>query len=204
MHDAVSKYYQRKASGDPMEMGDLLQAFERSFDPQGFLDKAHQEERFKVGRDALAGFFKREEKEKSVPALIEEPFSFMFENNKITGRFDRVDKTPEGAVVMDFKTSQVKSQKDADKRVKDNLQLKLYSLAYLECFKELPKQVGLYFLESGLIGYADVDEGDLDKIKEGIRTVAAGLRQQDFVATPNFQDCKYCAYNQICPQAMAK
>jgi DNA helicase-2/ATP-dependent DNA helicase PcrA len=204
MHDAVSKYYQRKASGDPMEMGDLLQAFERSFDPQGFLDKAHQEERFKVGRDALAGFFKREEKEKSVPALIEEPFSFMFENNKITGRFDRVDKTPDGAVVMDFKTSQVKSQKDADKRVKDNLQLKLYSLAYLECFKELPKQVGLYFLESGLIGYADVDEGDLDKIKEGIRTVAAGLRQQGFVATPNYQDCKYCAYNQICPQAMAK
>jgi len=204
MHDAVSKYYQHKMSKAPMELGDLLQAFERSFDPQGFLDKAHQEERYKVGRDALAGFFKREEQSKNIPALIEEPFSFMFEDNKITGRFDRVDKTPEGAMVMDFKTSQVKSQKEADKRVKESLQLKLYSLAYLECFKELPKRVGLYFLESGIIGYADVEEGDLDKIKENIRTAASGLRQQNFAATPNYQDCKYCAYNQICPEAMAK
>ena len=66
-------------------------------------------------------------------------------------------------------------------------------------FGELPAQVALYFLESGIIGATAVKEGDLEEIKEKIRRVSAGLRRQDFPATPAYMACTYCAYNQICP-----
>jgi len=201
MHEAVSKYYQYKMSGRKMSLADILNAFRGSFDPQGFIDLKHQEERLCVGEAALTRFFKDEQRRKVNPKFIEEPFNFKFKDIKITGRFDRVDEEPEGAVIMDFKTSEIKTQKDADKRVKTSSQLRLYSFAYQSIFGRLPKRVALYFLESGIIGLKEISEEDLDEIKEDIVEVAQGIRNEDFEATPAYMACAYCAYNQICPSA---
>ena len=45
-----------------MHLRDLLDTFKESFDPQGFLDEKHQEERCRVGEEALNRFFREEEK----------------------------------------------------------------------------------------------------------------------------------------------
>jgi DNA helicase-2/ATP-dependent DNA helicase PcrA len=200
MHEAVTRYYQYRLSGKKMQLGELLDAFRDSFDPQGFLDKAHQEERFKVGLAALNQFFHAEEARKKEPKFIEKDFSFMFDGNKITGRFDRVDEDSEETVIVDFKTSEVREQKVADKKAAESLQLALYSLAYQNIFGKLPNRVELYFLESGLTGSQKIEEEGLDKIKDKIKEVAQGLRKQNFEATPTYMACSYCAYNQICPQ----
>jgi DNA helicase-2/ATP-dependent DNA helicase PcrA len=199
MHTAVTKYYQYRLAGKKMKLGEFLDAFKHSFDPQGFLDKAHQEERFKVGLDALNRFFHAEEERVAQPKFIEKDFSFMFDGNKITGRFDRVDEDKGEAIIVDFKTSEVKAQKVADKKASESLQLALYSLAYQNIFGKLPSRVELYFLESGIIGSCVIEEEDLDKIKEKIKEVSEGIRKQDFEATPAYMACSYCAYNQICP-----
>ena len=199
MHEAVSKYFQFKLSAKKMELADLLNAFKESFDPQGFLDERHQEERSRIGQEALIKFFNDEEKRGSRPKFIEKEFSFILEGNKITGRFDRIDMEEDGAVIMDFKTSQIKTQKDADKRVKESLQLALYSLAYKNIFGALPKRVELYFLESGIIGSNEIDESDLEKVKKKVIEVSEGIRKQEFKATPAYMACTYCAYSQICP-----
>ncbi|RKY32979.1 MAG: hypothetical protein DRP74_01420 [Candidatus Omnitrophota bacterium] len=201
MHDAVTKYFQYKLAGKKIQQGDLIEIFRKSFDPQGFLDEKHQEERSRIGSEALVRFFKAEERRDSKPKFIEKDFSFMLDENKVRGRFDRVDEDKEGAVIMDFKTSEIKTQKDADKRTKESLQLSLYALAYQKIFGELPNRVQLYFLESGIIGSAEIQEKDLEKIKEKVKEVAAGIRQQKFQATPAYMACQFCAYNQICPSA---
>jgi RecB family exonuclease len=139
-----------------------------------------------------------------MPECIEEPFNFVIGNNKITGRFDRIDMEPEGAVIMDFKTSAIKTQKDADKRVKENKQLALYALAYQYKSGALPIAVELYFLESGIIGRHEINEKDLDEAKEDILEVSAGIRQQNYPAKPEYKACTYCAYNQICPFAVIR
>ncbi len=204
MHMAVSKYFQYKLAGKNMILEDLLETFRKSFDPQGFLDERHQQERLRVGEEALIKFFNDEEKRNSQPLYIEKEFSFMLEENKITGRFDRVDMEEEGAVIMDFKTSQIKIQKEADKRVKESMQLSLYALAYQNIFGKIPKRVALYFLESGIVGLREVEEEDLEEVKEKIKEVAARLRQQIYHANPTYMACTYCAYNQICPCAITK
>jgi len=204
MHEAVSRYFQHKMSGKKMGLKDLLAAFEQSFDPQGFLDEKHQQERFRIGCDALVRFFRDEEKRASSPLSIEESFSFVMDNIKLTGRFDRVDKCDGGVVIMDFKTSEIKAQKDADKRVKESKQLLLYSMAWQNIKGELPRKIALYFLESGIIGETDVRESSFEAVKEDIRTVAAGIRKQDYRATPAYMACNYCAYSRICPSAALK
>ena len=201
MHEAVTKYYQYRLAGREMKLGELLDAFENSFDPQGFLDRSHQDERFRVGRGALTRFFHSEKGRPSNPKFIEKDFSFIFEGHRINGRFDRVDERKEGMVVVDFKTSEVKEQAVADKKAAENLQLALYALACQNNLGKLPYRVELYFLESGLIGSREVDEEFLDKIKEKIGEAAQGISKQDFRATPAYMACTYCAYNQICPFA---
>ncbi|MDD2680023.1 MAG: UvrD-helicase domain-containing protein [Candidatus Omnitrophica bacterium] len=204
MHTAVTKYYQYRMADKKMELDDLLDTFEKDFDPQGFLDQNHQEERFRIGREALVRFFHSEEERKARPKFIEKDFSFSFAGNHINGRFDRVDEDKDGTVIVDFKTSEVKTQKVADKKVAESLQLALYALAYQNIFGKLPYRVELYFLESGIIGSHTVEEEDLDEIKEKIVEVAAGLRKQEFGATPTYMACTYCAYNQICPSAQIR
>ena len=204
MHEAVSQYLLRKLKGDKVTMDELLDCFEVNFDPQGFLDASHQEERFRIGKEALARFYKDEEARKSIPKFIEKDFSFVIGDNKITGRFDRIDMEQDGAVIMDFKTSAIKTQKDADKRVKESKQLALYALAYQHIFGVLPIAVELYFLESGIIGRYELSEDDLDDVKEDIMVVSAGIRQRSFPAKPEYKACTYCAYNQICPFAVIR
>jgi len=201
MHDAVCKFFQYKLSGKIMELKVLLDTFSKSFDPQGFLDEKHQEERFRIGSEALVRFYNSENTKDAKPLYIEKEFSFMQENNKITGRFDRIDIEQDGAVIIDFKTSQISKQEDAQRRTKESLQLVLYALAYKNINKKLPKRAELHFLESGLIGSTVIEEEDLQKITEKIREVSAGIRKQDFPATAAYMSCTYCAYNQICPSA---
>jgi len=199
MHEAVTKYYQYKSNGKKMQLDDLLDTFEANFDPQGFLDANHQEERFRIGRESLVRFFHKEEDQKGMPKFIEKEFSFNSGGNRITGRFDRVDEDKEGVVIMDFKTSEVKAQDVADKKAEDSLQLALYCLAYENIFGKLPYKIALYFLESGIIGTSLIREDSFDKIKEKIAEVSCGIRNQNFLATPTYMACTYCAYNQICP-----
>lgn len=204
MHEAVSQYLLRKLKGQKVALDDILDCFEANFDPQGFLDANHQEERFRIGRLALVRFYKDEEKRKRTPKFIEKEFSFVIGNNKLTGRFDRIDMEKEGAVIMDFKTSAIKTQKDADKRVKENKQLALYALAYHYAFGVMPVAVELYFLESGIIGRHELAEKDLAGVKEDILVVSSGIRRQDYPAKPEYKACTYCAYNQICPYAVIR
>ncbi len=201
MHEAVSRYFQERLSGSEMQLDRLLEIFRASFDPQGFLDAKHQEERLKLGQEALVRFFNSESVLRTMPLFIEKEFSFIFEENKITGRLDRVDKRGDKVTIMDFKTSEVKTQKDADRRVRESDQLKLYSLAYKTIYGTLPEEVSLYFLESGIVGTVRVKEEDLEGIKDKVRRVASGIRRQEYPATPGYMSCNYCVYNQICPDA---
>jgi DNA helicase-2/ATP-dependent DNA helicase PcrA len=203
MHEAVSRFFQHKLLGEPMELYRLLDAFEASFDPQGFLDKSHQEERLRIGRQSLVKFFQAECQRDWRPKFIEKEFSFIFEKNKINGRFDWVDEQGEETTIMDFKTSEVKGQKEADKRAKESLQLGLYALAYKNIFGVLPAKGALYFLESGVVGSVIIKEGLLDEASEKIREVSCGIRQGEFGARPAYRACNYCAYGQICTQAVA-
>jgi DNA helicase-2/ATP-dependent DNA helicase PcrA len=204
LHEAVSKYFRYKMAGKKMELADLLEAFSQSFNPQGFLSKEHQEERRKIGNDALARFYYEQDRLNITPTHIEEDFSFRYENNKIIGRFDRIDIEDDGAVIIDFKSSELKKQKDADRRTKESLQLSLYALAYKNKSGNLPKRVELHFLEPGLIGRAKIEEGDLEKVKDKISEAAMGIRKRDFLANPSYMACSYCAYNQICPSAILR
>ena len=204
MHEAVLRYHQLKIRGKTISEKDLVGVFESLFKQEGFLSKKHFQERLLIGKKALRRFLKEQEKTKITPTFVEKDFSFTLGNDRIIGRWDRIDIHNEEVILIDFKSSEIKKQQDADKRTKNSLQLSVYSLAYSRVFGKLPDWVELHFLESGLVGRAKRTEKDIENATEKIKQASSGIRKANFEAKPAYLACSYCAYNQICPYAVIR
>jgi DNA helicase-2/ATP-dependent DNA helicase PcrA len=168
------------------------------------LTREHEEQRFEAGKAAMRRFFEEEESRGQVPTYVEKEFCFLVDKNRIIGRWDRVDESEGDVRIIDFKSSDVRTQKDADKRTRDSLQLQMYALAYRRAFGTLPDFVELRFLETGLVGRHKVDEDDLAEAEARIREAAAGIRARKFDAAPGYLSCQYCAYSSICPSSRSR
>jgi DNA helicase-2/ATP-dependent DNA helicase PcrA len=201
IHHAVQEYLRRKAQGITMTLEELLHVFESAWVSEGFLTREHEEQRFETGRSALRRFYEEEEANGVAPTFVEKEFCFFIENNRVIGRWDRVDEKEGATRIVDFKSSQVHSQKEADKRTKESLQLHIYALAYRRAFQKTPDWVELHFLDSGLVGRHAVTEADMEDAVERIMDAARGIRARKFEAAPEYMSCQYCAYNSICPSS---
>jgi ATP-dependent DNA helicase UvrD/PcrA len=199
IHAVVEFYLKRRVEGNYTSLEDLLAEYDRKWINQGFLTWEHQEARKAAGRDALTRFWHQEEGEGVKPTWVEKDFAFSIGNNRVRGRFDRVDEDLLGATIIDYKTSEVTRQPDADRRVANNLQLKMYALAWREMTGRLPQRVELRFIETNLAGRREPTDVDLEEARVAVAAAAAGIRARRFHATPSRQACRYCAYSQICP-----
>ncbi|MBN2097220.1 MAG: UvrD-helicase domain-containing protein [Candidatus Omnitrophica bacterium] len=200
IHKAILDFYQAKIQKKSFSVEKLLKSFAAAWVNEGFLSRAHEEQRFNQGKDTLKHFFEREQK-RPVPAYIEQPFNFVLGKDKLIGRWDRVDEDAQGeAVIVDFKTSDiVKKQKQADQRVKESLQLSIYALAYKMVKGKLPCRVEFHFVDTGLVGQSQRTEDDLEKTRGLIEQASQGIRARAFQAQPSYRACTYCAYREVCP-----
>ncbi len=204
LHDAVQYYHQNKMKGLAVKADHLLEIFEQSFIKEGFFSKEHIRLRLKKGRAALSRFFADQEVSGIVPKVAEKDFSFVIDQNRVVGRWDRIDERDGEVSVIDFKSSDVNKSEQANKRAKDSLQLALYGLAYEKIYGQPPDFKELHFLETGLVGRAPFCDKDLEKATKAVRKASEGIRRRDFGARPSRMNCLYCAFNQICPFAVVR
>jgi DNA helicase-2/ATP-dependent DNA helicase PcrA len=204
LHKAVEFYLRRRVAGNYTSLPDFVRAFDDAWRNEGFLTREHEEQRKQAGVEALTRFYYEEEASGQKPKSVEGEFIFTLGPTRVRGRFDRVDDTPEGTVIVDYKSSDVSEPKAADKRARESLQLKMYALAHQQATGGLPARVELRFLESGLVGRHTPTPEDLADARTAVEEAAAGIRARQFEATPGYQTCRYCAYNQICPSTATK
>ncbi|MBI3751809.1 MAG: ATP-dependent helicase [Chloroflexi bacterium] len=110
----------------------------------------------------------------------------------------------ERVVITDYKSSDVRDPVKARQRARDSLQLQIYAMAYEAMTGRLPDAVQLHFLDSGLVGRAEVDPKRLEKARQKIATAAAGIRARAFEATPSTMSCTYCPFRDVCPSSAAR
>jgi DNA helicase-2/ATP-dependent DNA helicase PcrA len=199
IHAVVEFYLKRRAEGNYTSLEDLLAEYDRKWENQGFLTWEHQEARRAAGRRALTRFWHEEEAAGVKPTHVEKDFGIGLGPDRVRGRFDRVDEELLGAVIVDYKTSEVVERAAADRRAADSLQLKIYALAWREMTGALPQRVELRFVESGVVGRHVPGPQDLVEAAGAVKAAAAGIRARRFDATPSRVACRYCAYNQVCP-----
>ena len=201
IHAALDHYFARKIAGEKLSLEQLHADFKNAFKNVGFITRDQEELRFRQGLDSLARFFTEDQKDKAKPAKVEEVFEFLQGDVKVKGRFDLIYGIGESTEICDFKTSDVREQKDADRRIKESTQMMIYALAWEKKYGTIPKTT-LYFIESGLKGEITFKKLDLDKTRTMISEVVDGIRKQNMKATPDIFQCKYCPYRDICPDAL--
>jgi len=202
IHEAIREYHRRKARRQLITFEDLVAHFERAWVNEGFVSRDHEDQRLAEGREVLSHFFQYQESSGRVPTFVEAPFSFQVGLTRIKGRWDRVDLRGDEAVLIDFKTSDVRTQKDADRRARESFQLALYALAYREVYGTAPSRLELHFLgpQQVLVGATAPDDEMLEKTAAIVERVASGIRAGQFIATPDYyRACRYCAFASICP-----
>jgi DNA helicase-2/ATP-dependent DNA helicase PcrA len=199
VHEVVEFYLRRRAAGNYTSLEDLLKEYETKWVNQGFLSWEHQEARKTAGRESLTHFWQQEEAHGIRPSFVEKDFGFSIGNDRVRGRFDRVDEELLGAAIIDYKTSDVATTRAADKRARESLQLKIYALAWREMTGTLPERVELRFLESHTIGRHTPTDDDVATATKAVTAAATGIRARRFEPAPSFNACRYCSYRQICP-----
>jgi len=203
MHNAVYYYLKKKVAGNKVTEKELLREYENLWVNEGFLSREHEEMRKKAGVKALCLFFRREEESKHVPKFLEKAFKWQSDSIKFIGRWDRIDHRKEGAVLIDFKATEVKDKKEADRKAKNSLQMDLYALSFTKTQEEVLAETQLYFLESDIIGRAQKGEKELQRAMDKIKEAEQGIRSRDFKAKPDWHNCSHCEFKTICPSSYA-
>lgn len=207
IHHAIKVWHQHVMKGLPIETADVLAAYESAWSSEGFLTLAHEERMFAQGREALEGFLRRDRAAGVKPLAIETEFRFRVGHEHVTGRFDRIDERREGIVLVDYKSSEVDEEGDAEERSKASLrdgQLGLYALAYAETRGAVPARVELHFVGSGVVGAAEVKPEHLERARERVAEAGAGIRSGRFAATPGARTCGHCDYRHVCPSSAVR
>lgn len=199
LHEAIEVLLRMKKDGMLPFFSAVINEYNRAWVSEGFLSREHEEQRKEDGRRILQKFYDREMQDSSLPFLIEQDFSFKHKRVRVRGRWDRVDfDGDKKAVIIDYKSSAVEEQQEADKRARESAQLYIYAMAFEQRFGVWPEAMELRFLESGLTGRVDFRTEELSRVTAMIDSAAETIRKRDFPPRPAYQSCRFCQVRSIC------
>jgi DNA helicase-2/ATP-dependent DNA helicase PcrA len=202
LHDTLKYFYQGIMSGEKWSTKELLDIYQKTWNPAGFDSRVHMEAMKKLGKEHLADFMNYFHKKEPKPIGIEKPFIFSVSPSlKIGGVIDRINVLPTGEVeIIDYKTSaKLPTQKDVD----TNLQLTVYALSLLNVEGLAPVKdangiiLSLYFFKDHTKISTRRTAQQLDKVKEEIIKIAKDIEASDFACSGNTW-CKTCEYKMLC------
>ena len=202
LHQAVAVANLARKRGDTPTEAAVMTAYRASWGSEGFLSPEHEAARYAAGETALRGFLEHSaaQPEREVLA-VEQPFDVRIGADRVRGRFDAISRTPDGVVITDYKSGDIRDAARARQRARSSLQLAVYALAHRAETGSAPAAVELHFLEGGTIGSTTLSDAQLQRTETRVATVAEGIRAGEFGATPGYPACQWCPYRRICPSA---
>lgn len=118
----------------------------------------------------------------------------------ISGIIDRIDRTPDGFEIIDYKTTKKMPTQD---RVEGDMQLSVYLAAFLSYYPEEKKnldkiKVSLYYLKHGVKLSATRTEEQLKENEAVFLETIKLIKEGKFEPTIS-PLCDWCGYQNICP-----
>ena len=174
----------------------LQELWHQSFIVEGYESRVEADAARQKGEKLMQHFFAWWESEQRTVLAVEKGFSITIEGTKLTGRFDRIERTEDGVHVIDFKTGKPQTQEQVDA----DLQLSIYALATQEMLNEpCAKLTLLYLYEEELIERTtERSASQLDDAKKQILSLEGRIAEGDMHPTPSKDVCKCCPYKGIC------
>ncbi len=139
------------------------------------------------------------------PVALERQFKGEWEGFKVTGRVDRIDRTPNGLVLIDYKTSsqRPKGLKDSNGKASIDLQLQLYQdVAASEMFPGETVTAAQYFSLTKGKALTLSNKAPQHELPAAIENCKTALNLGHYPVQPdvNRDACRYCDFDSVCRQ----
>jgi len=201
MHTVFELAAKGETADDP---GSLKAAFRARFDPAWFPSRAIAHQYWRDGM-AMLELWHHGEAETARQALrFEVAFEMEVAGHLVRGRIDRVDRTDDGIVLLDYKTARSTATEEEARR---SLQLAIYYLAALRD-PELaglgpPVEMQLVYPAQARAGrFARVSQRPgpdyASAVEQRLVPLLEGAAAEAFDPSPH-ADCRFCAFKTICP-----
>ncbi len=123
----------------------------------------------------------------------------MVEGIRLVGRIDRIDRTPDGLEVLDYKTGNFADTAHEPKEEDSDYQLAVYGLLAQE-FGDV-NRCGYYDLKTGKIIYEQFLEAKIEKLREILRGLAL-QKSWNWELCEDLKHCRYCPYSLLCQREL--
>ena len=196
MHRVLRAYFDSVRFERRMPEEAVLEMFRSELKEAKIQDRYQHDLYEQQGIDQLKAFVASCENAPCPEVLhTEEFFEIKVGESTVVGRIDRIDKLPDGSVVItDYKTGKAQSQDDAD----DSLQLSVYALAAREKWGYQARSRVLYNLGENTSAFTTRADSELQGAKLKIEEVAAKVAEGKFDPKTGYH-CRFCAYQSLCP-----
>jgi RecB family exonuclease len=149
------------------------------------------ESQYREGKALLTRYRETHHGQFPTPYLLEEKFTLHVGPFLLAGRFDRVDLTPEGDELIDYKLSH------RSPLPPDPLQLDIYQLGFHAKTGEIARKLSFYYLRLG--EKESVETDDLTVAQARVRALCRDInREQEFRPHEGVW-CASCDFQEFCP-----
>ena len=197
VHGVIEELTKRIKDGETVDFELALKILDKVWNPRGFQSRLHERQSFEEAKEILKVFLEEQKSIRREIVEIEKEFAVKVGDFQVRGRIDRIDREGEDFVVIDYKTT-----KDmmSEKKLREDMQLIMYTLVVESLYGRRPKSVGWWFLRANKKVMIEVNEEDIEKIRQQMVNVVESIRKGDFHPTPGWV-CKNCDFTSICDVA---
>ena len=194
VHQALSTILQEASGGQP-SVDRCVEIFETVFAVDRFVDPLNLDLWQARGRDFIAALHRRGRLDGRVLHVApEQAFNLSLPGFRLKGRIDRIDRTPKGFKLIDYKTGEVKEEWQLER----DLQLGLYAIAAEQVFGLKPVTLAICYLEDAVevevLKTTSQLQTDLDRAAD----LAAGIIAGEFTPQPSPWKCARCDFRLVC------
>lgn len=184
-----------------------LEKFTNTWPGEIFKNETEERSAFTQGVEMVRDYYKKNDI--STVKIVELEGRFAIEipdpedaetQHILSGIIDRIDKTPDGYEIIDYKTARKMPSQDM---VDNNLQLTIYLKAFLKRYPHEQEnlkniKLSLYFLKHGVKLSSYRTREQLDEVDAVFKETIAKIRSEKF--EPKVSElCKWCGFQARCP-----
>lgn len=133
------------------------------------------------------------------PRLLEFNVEQKIDDVVLRGRVDRVDDTPDGLVVIDYKTGKSSPPEHA----RGDEAFTMYAMLIASRFKAPPKQLEWRFVETGDRVVTAREPDAFDRVRQNVLAEVSAIRAETAFEPSPGAACRFCDYLDRCPEGRA-
>ncbi|MDO8584403.1 MAG: ATP-dependent DNA helicase [bacterium] len=174
---------------------EALEIYESAWIDQWYEDRKRHDEYKDKGRKAVRNFWRA--CSESAPEIleVEKEFILIMGQHSLKGKIDRVDKLPDGSVVvLDYKTGTAKEKLETEEKE----QLYLYQIALEEKGLKVGRLAYIYVMDWVFMDVEPLTGSDRDAFLTKIEERMDAILKSDYQPSPEPFTCKYCDFKNIC------